>query len=183
MAAMEADEIKEFTEQMKEGGESGGVGVSLAISVLAVLVAMITVLGHRSHTQAVLAQSRESDQWNLYQAKKIRQENVALTADLLALVQVPDEKAALAKLAEYKAHSAKWDEDLKQAFEQANAFAEETERAERRADRYDLSEAMLQIGVVLSSITLLTRRRSYWIAGMVLGVAGIVIAGSVFWIH
>ena len=180
---MEADEIREFQEQMEKGAESGGVGVSLAISVLAVLVAMITVLGHRSHTQAVLAQSRESDQWNLYQAKKIRQENVALTADLIAIFSAPPSKDAQAKLDEYKAHSIKWDADLKQSFDQANTFAEETEHAERRADRFDLSEAMLQIGVVLSSITLLTRRRSYWIAGMALGAVGIAIAASVFWIH
>jgi Domain of unknown function (DUF4337) len=180
---MEADEIKEFAEQMKEGGEAGIVGVSLAISILAVLVAMITVLGHRSHTQAVLAQSRASDQWNLYQAKKIRQQDVTLTTDLIHILSVPPSKEAAAKLDEYKAHSAKWDEDLKQASEQAQAFAEETERAERRANRYDLSEALLQIGVVLASITLLTRRKSFWAAGMVLGLVGIVIAASVFWIR
>jgi hypothetical protein len=180
---MEASEINEFREQMKEGGESGGVGVSLAISVLAVLVAMITVLGHRSHTQAVLAQSRASDQWNLYQAKKIRQQSVALNSDLLALMSVPNEKAAQDKLAEYKSHAAKWDADLQQESETARALEEETDRAEHRADRYDLSEALLQIAVVLSSITLLTRRKGFWIAGMALGLGGIIVAGSVFLIH
>ena len=34
--------------------------VSLAISILAVLVAMVTVLGHRTHTEAVLMQARAS---------------------------------------------------------------------------------------------------------------------------
>jgi len=180
---MEAEEISEFQKQMKEGGETGGVGVALAISILAVLVAIITVLGHRSHTQAVLAQSRASDQWNLYQAKKIRQQDVALTTDLINIFSTPPSKEAAAKLDEYKTHSAKWDEDIKQAADQAQAFAEETERAEHRADRFDLSEALLQIGVVLASITLLTRRKSYWVTGMVLGAAGLVIAGSVFFIH
>ena len=70
---MEATEIDEFSKEMREGGESGMRRVSLAISVLAVLVAMVTVLGHRTHTEAVLAQTRAADQWNLYQAKKIRQ--------------------------------------------------------------------------------------------------------------
>ena len=180
---MEAEEISEFQKQMKEGGETGGVGVALAISILAVLVAIITVLGHRSHTQAVLAQSRASDQWNLYQAKKIRQQDVALTTDLINIFSTPPSPEAAAKLAEYKTHSAKWDDDLKQAADQAQAFAEETERAEHRADRFDLSEALLQIGVVLSSITLLTRRKSFWIAGTVLGVVGVAIAASVFFIR
>jgi len=180
---MEADEIREFQEQMKEGGEKGIVGVSLAISILAVLVAMITVLGHRSHTQAVLAQSRASDQWNLYQAKKIRQENMSLSTDLLNLLPPANAKATAAKLADYKSHSARWDEDLKQESETARKLEEQTESAERRANRYDLSEALLQIGVVLSSITLLTSRRAFWVSGMALGIIGIAIAASVFFIH
>ena len=56
MAGMEATEIPEFSKQMKEGGEESLTSISLAISILAVLVAMVTVLGHRSHTQAVLVQ-------------------------------------------------------------------------------------------------------------------------------
>ena len=180
---MEANEINEFREQMKEGRESGSVGVSLAISVLAVLVAMITVLGHRSHTQAVLAQSRASDQWNLYQAKKIRQENVSLSTDLLNLLPSANSKATAAKLADYRSHSAKWDEDLAEEAETARALEEKTELAEHRADRFDLSEALLQIGVVLSSITLLTRRKSFWLSGMVLGAVGLLCAASVVFIH
>jgi hypothetical protein len=180
---MEAGEIKEFTEQMEEGSKAGGMGVSLAISVLAVMVAMITVLGHRAHTQAVLAQSRASDQWNLYQAKKIRQENVALTADLIRVFSMPPSKEAAAKLNEYTTHSAKWDTDLAQESDAARGLEDEADHAERRADRYDLSEALLQIGVVLASITLLTRRKSYAVAGVTLGVAGLLVAASVFLIR
>jgi hypothetical protein len=76
---MEANEVQEFAKQMKEAGEEGGESfrsISLGISILAVLVAMVTVLGHRSHTEAVLMQSRAGDQWNEYQAKKIRMDNL-----------------------------------------------------------------------------------------------------------
>src|SRR6202012_4495505 len=71
-AYMEANEINEFTKEMHEAGESGMHHIALIISVLAVLVAMVTVLGHRTHTEAILMQSRAADQWNQYQAKKIR---------------------------------------------------------------------------------------------------------------
>ena len=37
---------------------------------------------------------------------------------------------------------------------------------------------MLQISVVLSSITLFTRRRSFFFGGLALGVVGVVIAAS-----
>ena len=50
--------------------------------------------------------------------------------------------------------------------------------AEAKAVRFDLGEALLQISVVLSSITLFTRRRSFFIGGLSLGAAGLVIAAS-----
>jgi len=44
--------------------------VSLTISILAVLVAGATLLGHRAHTEELLLQSRATDQWSYYQAKE-----------------------------------------------------------------------------------------------------------------
>ena len=74
---MEVNEINEFTKEMHEAGEGGMHHIALIISVLAVLVAMVTVLGHRTHTEAILMQSRAADQWNQYQAKKIRQGQIS----------------------------------------------------------------------------------------------------------
>jgi len=42
---------------------------------------------------------------------------------------------------------------------------------------------LLQIAVVLSSITLFTRRRSYFIGGLLLGGAGLIIALSAWTVH
>ena len=100
--------MQEFSKQMQEGGEESLTRISLAISILAVLVAMVTVLGHRSHTEAVLMQSRAGDQWNLYEAKKIRQDSMEVVIDQMALQPTVDAKATAAKMAEYKAHIAKW---------------------------------------------------------------------------
>jgi hypothetical protein len=174
---MEATEMQEFSKQMKEGGESL-TSISLAISILAVLVAMVTVLGHRSHTEAVLAQSKAGDQWSLYEAKKIRQENLMVTVDVLQLQATVDAKATAAKLAEYRAHIAKWDQDLKDEQKTADDYENEVTLAEARAVRFDLGEALLQISVVLSSITLFTRRRSFFVCGLLLGATGLVVAAS-----
>jgi hypothetical protein len=175
---MEPTEVDEFARQMKEGGEGGMRRISLAISVLAVLVAMVTVLGHRTHTEAVLMQTRAADQWNLYQAKKIRQGQISAAADLLSLQPSSNDAAVQKKLGEYKAHMQKWNDDL--AGEQAKAedLESEVNRAEQRADRYDLGEALLQIAVVLSSITLLTRQRGYFLLGLALGLGGLLLSAS-----
>jgi len=175
---MEATEMQEFAKQVKEGGEESLTSISLAISILAVLVAMVTVLGHRAHTEAVLAQSRAGDQWSLYEAKKIRQDNLTVTVDLLAMQPSTDAKATAAKIAEYKAHIAKWTDDLKDEQAKADEFEAEVKVAEQKAVRFDLGEALLQIAVVLSSIMLFTRRRSFFVGGLALGAAGLVVAAS-----
>jgi hypothetical protein len=183
---MEADEVQEFAKQMKESGEEGGQSlktISLAISILAVLVAMVTVIGHRTHTEAVLQQSRAGDQWNEYQAKKIRMDNLQVTVDLLATEPTTNQAATNAKSEEYKAHIEKWKADLAEEQEKARDFEAEVSRAEARASRYDLGEALLQIGVVLCSITLFTRNHAYFLLGLALGVGGLVVAASALLIH
>ena len=180
---MEATEVDEFSKEVREGGERGMRHVSLAISVLAVLVAMVTVLGHRTHTEAVLMQTRAADQWNLYQAKKIRQEQIATTTDLLSLLPSANQDGIQKKLAEYKAHSQKWNQELIEEQEKAESLEHKVDRAERRAGRYDLGEALLEIAVVLSSITLLTRQHTYFILGLLLGLVGLVAAASAWLVH
>jgi hypothetical protein len=180
---MEADEVNEFEKQMKEAGEGGMKHIALAISVLAVLVAMVTVLGHRTHTEAVLQQTRAADQWNLYQAKKIRQGQVAVESDLLSLQPSSNDAGVQKKIADNKAHIEKWNDDLKEEQEKALDLEADVARAEKRADRYDLGEALLQIAVVLSSITLLIRKRAYFFLGLIIGVAGLLTAASAFLVH
>jgi len=180
---MEATEMQEFAKQVKEGGEESLTSISLAISILAVLVAMVTVLGHRSHTEAVLAQSRAADQWNLYEAKKIRQDSLEVVIDQMQLQPTTDAKATAAKITEYKSHIAKWTKDLTETQKSANEFERDVKHSENQAGRFDLGEALLQISVVLSSITLFTRRRSWFVTGLTLGAIGLAVAVSGLFVH
>jgi hypothetical protein len=180
---MEATEMQEFSKQVKEAGEESLTSISLAISIFALLTAMVTVLGHRSHTEAVLAQSKAGDQWNLYEARKIREDSLLVVMDQMILLPTVDAKATAAKLAEYKAHIVKWNEDLKQEQDTAEEYQGEVKIAERKAQHFDLGEALLQISVVLSSITLFTRRRHFFIGGVVLGIVGAVVAASAWLVH
>lgn len=175
---MEPEEIAEFTKEVREGAEKSLMHVSLVISVLAVLVALVTVLGHREHTEAVLAQARASDQWNEYQARRIRQSQVALTADTLALSPGASTPVVQKKLEEYKQRQAHVQDQLNEDSREAHLLEREVTVAERRAARFDLGEALLQIGVVLASITLLTRQHRYVMAAAALALVGIVAAIS-----
>lgn len=175
--------MQEFSKQMKEAGEQSLTHISLAISILAVLVAMVTVLGHRTHTTAVLEQTRAADQWNLYQAKKIRSDATQRDIDMLQLQPSANPQATAAQIASYKSHIAKWNDDLKEEQDKALELEHEVDRAERQADRYDIGEALLQISVVLSSVTLLTRRSTYFYGGLTLGLVGLIFAATALLIH
>lgn len=182
---MEPEEIAEFSKEMREAGEQSLTHVSLIISVLAVLVAMVTVMGHREHTEAVLAQARASDRWNEYQARRIRQATVGLAADALAFqtgTGAASPKLA-AKLEEYKERQAKSQEQLNEDSSEAHKLEAEVTVAERKAARFDLGEALLQIGVVLASVTLLTRLWRYVAVALALGISGLLAALSAFLIR
>jgi hypothetical protein len=180
---MEANEAQELQEQAEHGSsESALRPVAFTMSVVAVLVAVTTVLGHRTHTEAVLNQNKATDQWNEYQAHKIRSNDTALMSDLLSVVTIADKDAAQKIAKSYKDHQAKWADELTDDKEKAEALEVKVEQAEARANRFDLSEALLEIGLVISSVTLLTRSRIYWYLGIVFSLLGIASAASVLFL-
>ena len=70
----------------------------------------------------------------------------------------------------------------KQAREKEDKVKEnekEVGAAEEHANRFDLAEALLEIGLVITSVTLLTRNRVYWYFGIVFSLGGIASALSV----
>ncbi len=181
---MEANESHELQEHAEHGAhESAMRPVAFTMSVLAVLVAMTTVLGHRTHTEAVLDQNKATDQWNLYQAKKIRSNDTALIVDLLHVVSVADKETAQQTLKAYADHQAKWDADLKDGQKKAEELEHEVKKSELRANRFDLGEALLEIGLVITSVTLLTRSRVYWYLGLAFALGGVVAAALAFFIR
>ena len=177
---MEANEASELQEHAEHGAHEASMRpVAFTMSVLAVLVAITTVLGHRTHTEAVLNQNKATDQWNEYQAKKIRSYNTSLADKLLSEIPVIDKDKAQKTEKEWSDHQAKWNDDLKEDQEKAESLEKKVEEAEARANRFDLAEALLEIGLVVTSVTLLTKSRIYWFLGLIFAAGGILSAFSV----
>ena len=75
---MNPEELKESAEHAHLKGEKE---IGLTMAVVAVLLAVTTLLSHRSHTEEVLLQGKASDRWNFYQAKHIRAYEFAASAE------------------------------------------------------------------------------------------------------
>jgi hypothetical protein len=72
---------------------------------------------------------------------------------------------------------------MKEIEDKAHELEAEVASERHRADRFDLAEVFLEIGLVITSITLLSGRRIFWGLGLAMGAAGIVIAASGFLLH
>ena len=172
----ELDELKESAEH---GAHNPSLApVSLSMAILSVLVAVVGLMGHRAHTEETVLQTKANDQWAYYQAKDIRLHMDKAIADLESFVSVSDPaKAAQAREANL-AEAEKYKKQTEELQSEAKDLDRETDLASRRANRYDLGEIFLEVALVITSITLLSGRRVFWHAGLVLGVAGIVVAST-----
>ncbi|MGC2195777.1 MAG: DUF4337 domain-containing protein [Terriglobales bacterium] len=178
MSSEELHELQEHAEHAKHDPSLAPVSVTMAI--LAVLVAIVSLLGHRAATEAVLNQAKASDQWGYYQAKNIRGHEDRLFANLTAVV--PSSNAeALAKIREeYLQEAERYKDDQKEIEGEARKLEQEVALEQRRANRYDLGEVFLEIALVITSITLLSRRRVFWQLGLLMGAVGLGLAATGF---
>src|SRR5437588_12330777 len=99
--------------------------VSLTISMLAVLVAGATLLGHRAHTEELLLQSQATDQWAYYQAKNIRLHEMQGIADLLGALAPQEKSETEAERQKYVKRVEKYEGDKEDICEKAREVGEE----------------------------------------------------------
>ena len=177
----ELTELQEHAEHAK--GDPKLAPVSVTMAILAVLVAAVTLLGHRAHTEEVVLQAKAADQWAFYQSKNFRRHLDLLFTDLTS-VEPTANSATLARLRDhYSEEATRYDRDQKDLKDEADKLEAEVKVEGHRADRFDLSEVFLEIGLVITSITMLSGRRLYWLLGISFAVVGIVIASTGFFIH
>lgn len=178
-----AEEMQELHEHAEHGHTPGMAPVSFTMALLAVLVAVVTLLGHRSHTEEILLQNKTTDQWAYYQAKNLRRNNLEALRDMMGALQGKDSEKAEAVEKKFDSSIEKYADDQKEIQQEAHNFETELKQMTRRADRFDFGEVLLEIGLVVTSITLLTGRRFYWKMGMVFGALGIIAAASAYMVR
>ena len=158
------DELQEMHEHAEEAHHDPSLApVTITMAILAVLVAAISLLGHRAHTEELLLQNKSSDHWAYYQAKNIRRHSYELFLDLLS-VSDPKNKELAEKIKQKYSHEIeRYGAEQKEIEAEAKHLEQEVNVEQRRGDRFDLSEVCLECALVICSITLLTKRRLYWI--------------------
>jgi uncharacterized protein DUF4337 len=179
-----ADELSELQENAEHGRENPSLApISVTMAILAVCVAVVSLLGHRSHTEELLTQNRATDQWAYYQAKNIRLHNYDMGLDVLPLIDFKDKDQAGKVREKYQAQVDRYTKEQAEIEEQAKDFEAESARAQRKADRFDMGEVFLEIALVICSLALLSRKKVFWYLGMISGLAGLGVAVTGYLMH
>ena len=174
---MESPEFHELHEHAEHGAHDPSMApVSLTMAILAVGLAIVSLLGHRAHTEETILQNKVSDRWAYYQAKNIRMHEDDVMADLASVMVATDTQKAAQVHDKYQTEADRYRSDKNDIEAEARKLENETKLESRRADRFDLSEVFLEIALVITSITLLSGRRIFWYSGIVFSAIGVVVA-------
>jgi Domain of unknown function (DUF4337) len=178
------DELQELHDHAEEGAHHSSLApMTVTMAILAVLVAAVALLGHRAHTEELLLQTKATDQWAYYQAKDIRRHTNELFLDEISVLTAQNSDQAEKLKAKYQKEVERYAGEQKEIEAEATQAEAEVKLERRRADRFDLGEVMLEAALVICSITLLTRKRAFWVLGTALGLCGVAIGAAGFLVH
>jgi Domain of unknown function (DUF4337) len=154
--------------------------VALVTAVFAVILSVSSLGGNNATKEMLLAQQKSSDQWAFYQAKVIREhlyraQKQRVEVDLLERGSAirPEARDTLEALAK------KWDEEEKRYNAEKKDIEKDAKKLEHVRDvnatrdpYFDLAEVFLQIAIVMSSVSILSKSRPVFYFSLVLAVIG-----------
>lgn len=145
--------------------------VAGTMAIIAASLAIVSVLGQHYNTEKLLSQQRASDQWAFYQAKDTRHYIAQSAAD--TLTNVKGDAAAVKK---YNDDSNRYKKQTADIQREALDFEKERDKMGREADFFHFGEVFLELAIVLSSLSILTKRKPLFAGALVAGIAGALIA-------
>ena len=152
-----------------------GKKIGIVVAAIGVLLSVVTIASHRQHTAAVVLKTEANDQWAFYQAKKIREYEASVGVTLLDALSQDPGKTNTAR-GDLTSQRNKYANDATAIQKVAEEKDHETERAEARALQFDLGEGFLELGLVLSSLYFLSRKRLFPAIGITAAALGICLA-------
>ena len=181
-------------EELHERGEDRfGRRVALVTAVFAVILSISSMGGNNATKEMLLAQQKSSDQWAFYQAKVMR-EHLYRAQKLRLEADLAEKGGALRPDAheQLEALDKKFDEEEKRYAAEKKDIEKDAKKLEGVRDKnstrdpyFDLAEVFLQIAIVMSSVSILSKSRPVFYFSLVLAVIGttLTINGYALFFH
>jgi hypothetical protein len=162
------------------GGDAFTKGVSVMVGIIGIVLAFVTIASHRAHTAAVIHRTEANDQWAFYEAKKEREHLMDVAAGLLGVVEVAQADKARSLGSQYAKERDRYASEAAPIQQEAKSREAESAREEARGLRLDLGEGLLELGLVLTSLYFLARKRLFPVIGILAAVGGAIVAATNF---
>ncbi|HEX5530230.1 MAG TPA: DUF4337 domain-containing protein, partial [Methylomirabilota bacterium] len=160
--------------------------VALVTAVYAVVLAIAALGGNHAMKEMLLSQQQSSDQWAFYQAKVIREhlyrsQKLRLEADLVerdASLKPEARKKLEDLLAKLDEEEKRYNVEKKDIEKVAKSLEHQRDGFAARDPYFLVAEALLQIAIVMSSVSILARSRVIFSFSLVLAVIGAVLTAN-----
>jgi hypothetical protein len=172
MAEVELPNIEEL-EEMK--AKTFTKRIALTTAIFAVLLAITSLGGNNAMKEMLLAQQQSSDQWAFYQSKAMREHlyktnGLRLELDILergAGMKAEVKKRYEALLKDMRAEEARYAGEKKKIEEEAKHLEAERDKNMKKDPYFDYAEVLLQISIVMASISILAASRQIFYFALV----------------
>jgi len=149
--------------------------VALTTAIFAVLLAITSLGGNHAMKELLLSQQQASDQWAFYQSKALREHlyktnGLRIEVDLLergAGMRPEAKKRYEAMLKDMRAEEKRYGEEKKKIEEEAKHLEAERDKSLSKDPYFDYAEVLLQISIVMASISILAVSRQIFYFALV----------------
>jgi hypothetical protein len=169
------------TEELEEmRGKKFTKRVALVTAIFAVILAISSLGGNNAMKEMLLAQQQASDQWSFYQAKALREhlyrsQKLRLEAELLergASMKPEVRKHYEAMLKKSDEEEARFVKEKKEIEQEARKLEHERDINRERDPYFDYAEVLLQISIVMASVSILSLSRQIFYFAIVAASLG-----------
>jgi hypothetical protein len=157
---------EEMHKEVEHGRERWALGVALSSALLAGFAAVASLMAGHHANEAMMSQIESADQWSYYESKSIKEAQLKSKADILNALGKAVPSTDESKVAEYE-------RDKEQIQRKAEGFEKDAQKHLQTHEGLASSVTMFQIAIAVGAISVLMRRRSFWLGSLVIGAIGI----------
>jgi Domain of unknown function (DUF4337) len=181
---MKAEDAAELVDQNK-AEDDFKKRAAIVIGFFAMLLAITGLGGNNATKEAINENIQAANAFNFYQAKNIRQTSLVVAANEIELAWVNEPSlpesvgpALRDKLADYRKNIARYEsepdtgEGKRELMAKAREHEAKRDRALKQDPYFDYAEALLQIAIVLVSVSIVADQRWLLLVGGAVGAVG-----------
>ena len=164
--------------------------IALTTAVFAVCLAIVSLGGNNAMKEMLLAQQQSSNQWSFYQAKVVREhlyrnQKMRLELDLAVAgksLSPANRQRMEETLKQFAAEEERYRTEKKEIEQEAKNLERERDINRAKDPYFDYAEVLLQIAIVMASISILASSTTIFSFSLVAAILGVLMGINGFFL-